>query len=416
MSRAALALFAAVVTAGGCARPVPVSGEWRATLGSPGGELPFRLVLAEEPGGKLTAAVWNAYEEIPVTTARRDGEKIFLRFDHYDSEIEATLGSDGRRLAGLWTRQAGRDRPAMTFTAVKGEAGRFGPFVGMTGTASVLDPGGVWEAVFTDPKESFVARAEFKQGAAGQVTGTFLTPTGDYRVLEGDYQDGLLRLSCFDGAHAFLFVARAAEDGTLVGDFWSRTSYHAAWVARRKEVPALPDAFALTTLTSPTGRLRFSFPDLDGRTVTSDDPTFAGKVLLVDIFGSWCPNCNDQAPVLADLYRRYHDRGLEVVGVAYEMTGEPGRDGEYVRKFAARHGVRWPLLLAGTSDKTEASRTLPDLSGVLAFPTLVLIGRDGRVAAIHTGFAGPGTGQHFEDLKARYVEILERLLQPGQAP
>ncbi|MEM1204100.1 MAG: TlpA disulfide reductase family protein, partial [Acidobacteriota bacterium] len=146
---------------------------------------------------------------------------------------------------------------------------------------------------------------------------------------------------------------------------------------------------------------------LDGKTVSLDDPRFENKVVLVNIFGSWCPNCNDEAPLLAAWYHRYRDRGFEVVGLAYELTGDPERDVQQVRRFAARHAVDYPLLLAGTSDKQAAGATLPDLSAVVAFPTSVFIGRDGKVRKIHSGFAGPGTGRHHSEL----VSELEGLIQ-----
>lgn len=395
--------------------PADPAGLFRAVLASPGGDLPFFLRLARAGEESWTAVVLNGSEEVPASAVRVDDHGVEIRFDHYDSVITAAWSAPEGTMKGTWERQAGRERPKMAFRAEPGASHRFDP-PAKHGGGEQAEPRveGAWDATFTDDKESFPARAEFSQ-AGDLVTGTFLTPTGDYRFLAGDYRDGLLRLSCFDGAHAFLFEARAAGDGTLDGDFWSRGSYHATWTARRavpegEPTGSLPDPFAMTTLTNPTGRLTFTFPDLAGNPVSLSDVRFAGKVVLVDIFGSWCPNCNDEAPLLAQLYREYHDRGLEIVGLAYEMTGDPGRDAAFVRKYADRHGVSWPLLLAGTSDKPEASKTLPDLSGVLAFPTLIFVGRDGRVAAIHTGFAGPGTGRHHQDQRALYRRTIDALL------
>jgi thiol-disulfide isomerase/thioredoxin len=418
----AVLVTAALVWMAACADGGPVSpaGEWRAVLESPGGELPFRLRIEEREAGSLIAVAVNGDEVVPIETARATGDRVVLRFDHYDSEIAATLSGDGREMRGTWVRQAGRERPAMNFRAVRGPAPRFrsdegAPAMGAAGKAAGA---AAQDVVFTDDEGESPARGEFHVDG-DRLLGTFLTPTGDYRYLEGDYNDGALRLSCFDGAHAFLFHAKREADGTLAGDFWSRGAYHATWRARRAAgapaaaagaAPFMPDPFALTVLKNPTGRLNFAFPDVEGRKVSSSDARFSGKVVLVDIFGSWCPNCNDQAPVLVELYRRYHDRGLEIVGLAYEMTGVPARDAVFVKKHADRYGITYPLLLAGTSDKAEASLTLPDLSGVLAFPTLIFVGRDGAVAAIHTGFEGPGTGRHFEDLKTRYVKLIESLL------
>jgi len=416
--------LAVVLVAVSCARSggaPSAAGTWRAVLESPGGELPFGLRIEEvaEAGKtvRLTAVALNGDEVLPFETARADGDRVLLRFDHYDSEIAARLSPDGGTMIGTWVKQAGRDRPSMPFHATRGAAPRFTPDAASAGAAPAAGPDsitgtitGTWEAAFTDDEGTSPAVGEFRLEGE-RLLGTFLTPTGDYRFLEGDYRGGRLRLSCFDGGHAFLFHAALDATGALKGDFWSRGSYHATWTAHRATGPtALPDPFVVTTLKNPTGHLAFAFPDLDGRTVSLADERFKGKVVLVDVFGSWCPNCNDEAPVLAEMYRLYHDRGLEIVGLAYEMTGDPSRDAVYVRKYAERHGIAWPLLLAGTSDKAEASLTLPDLSGVLAFPTLIFIGRDGKVAAIHTGFEGPGTGRHFDDLKSRFTTQIERLL------
>jgi thiol-disulfide isomerase/thioredoxin len=410
---ATLAVSAATAASQGT---IGLAGHYRAVLTSPGGDLPFRLTFVNGPSP--TASVENGPESVPFSTVVVEGDAITLRFDAYDSEIVARIDPSGRSLHGTWTKQAGRERPSMPFTATRTEgppAPRFGPRTGPKGDASLLDVTGAWDVVFKDQDGESAARGEFEQKGTA-LLGTFLTPTGDYRYLEGDYGDGVLRLSCFDGGHAFLFVARAQADGSLAGDFWSRTASHATWRATRAKdrKSAMPDAFGITSLKNPSGRLRFSFPDLDGRLVSLQDARFHGKVVLVDVFGSWCPNCNDQAPVLGDLYRKYHDRGLEIVGLAYEMTGDRARDAVYVRKYAERHHVVYPLLLAGTSDKSEASETLPDLSGVLAFPTLVFVARDGTVKAIHTGFEGPGTGAHFADLKARYAALAEQLLADPQ--
>lgn len=415
------ALVAGLSVAAAPGPGVRLLGSFRAVLTSPGGELPFLLMFrqgAPGPGSKtagtLTASVGNGPEILPFSTVKLDGNTITLRFDAYDSEIVARVDPSGFVLHGAWTKQAGKERPSMPFVAIMQTDlfSRFGPRSGPPGDTSVTDVTGAWDVVFKgDDGGETAARAEFEQKGAA-LLGTFLTPTGDYRYLEGDYGDGVLRLSCFDGGHAFLFVARAQKDGSLAGDFWSRTASHETWRATRAKgtSSAMPDSFGMTTLRNPTGRLRFTFPDLDGRPVSLDDARFRGKVVLVDLFGSWCPNCNDQAPVLEELMSRYHDRGLEIVGLAYEMTGERERDAVYVRKYAARHHVTYPLLLAGTSDKSEASETLPDLSGVLAFPTLVFVARDGSVKAIHTGFEGPGTGAHFTALKAKYVALIEQLL------
>ncbi|MEM9593177.1 MAG: TlpA disulfide reductase family protein [Acidobacteriota bacterium] len=404
--------LATVLLFSGCAEQDPeraavqLVGTWRAVLESPGGDLPF-LLRIDDDGPRLRGVVVNGSEEALITAVERRGRNVVFRFDVYDSEITAEL-ENRDRMTGRWRKTAaGGEETLMAFAAVRDGGQRFGP-ASESGPGALESIGGHWAVEFTDEDGTEPARGEFEQQGP-LVRGTFLTPVGDYRFLEGWYENGYLRLSTFDGAHAFLFDARVQEDGTLVGNFWSRDTYHATWTGRpaaEGEV-ILPNAWELAGLTNDEGSFSFSFPDLDGKTVSLDDPRFENKVVLVNIFGSWCPNCNDEAPLLAAWYHRYRDRGFEVVGLAYELTGDPERDVQQVRRFAARHAVDYPLLLAGTSDKQAAGATLPDLSAVVAFPTSVFIGRDGKVRKIHSGFAGPGTGRHHSEL----VSELEGLIQ-----
>lgn len=393
-------------------------GDWRAVLASPGGDLPFTLQIGRDASGDLYATAVNGAEEAPFSSVTLEGDRVVLDIDWYDSTIEARLSGEARRLDGQWRKTVPEGVSSLAFSAVKDERRRFLPAVN-TSEVSAAAPAvpsvdGSWAVVFTDDEGTQKALGELHQ-TGDRITGTFLTPTGDYRFLEGEYRYGLLRLSTFDGAHAFLFEARARADGTLAGDFWSRDNYHATWTARRLETErnaasVLPDPYDLVHLTDRGRRFDFRFPDLDGRPVSLSDERFRGKVVLVNIFGSWCPNCNDEAALLAEWYRRYHDRGLEVVGLAFEHAGDPERDARVVRRYARRHGIDYPLLLAGTSDKIGAAETLRHLDRVVAYPTTVFIGRDGEVRRIHSGFAGPGTGEHHERLVRELEALIESLL------
>ncbi len=399
---------------------VDLAGTWRAVLSSPGGELPFTLRFAAGDGSPPAIAL-NGEEEVPFSTVRIDGARVVLRIEAYDSQIDAKLSEDGRRLAGEWSRTSATGRSRLPFQAVRGATHRFAAPLpdGAAGAdrSSIPSIAGIWSARFVDEDGAEPARAEFRQEGE-RVTGTFLTPTGDYRYLEGDYRDGFLRLSCFDGAHVFLFHARARADGTLQGDFWSRDTYHATWsalpVSSAVADALLPDPFNEVQLTNDAGRFAFRFPDLDGHEVALSDERFQGKVVVVNLFGSWCPNCHDEAPLLAGWHRRYRERGLEIVGLAYEYTGDVARDRRLVRRFAERYGIEYPLLLAGTSDKADAAATLPDLSSVKAWPTTLFIGRDGRVRRIYSGFAGPATGATHTDLIGTLEQLIKELL--AEAP
>ncbi|MEM7588145.1 MAG: TlpA disulfide reductase family protein [Acidobacteriota bacterium] len=396
---------------------ISLVGSWRAVLSSPGGELPFTLsIQGESEAGELTAVAHNGAEEAPFSRVERSASRVTLHMDWYDAEITADLAADGESMQGTWRKTIPDGNSSLPFRAVRGDERRFLPAAeaaagGTESSSAASDITGDWAAELTDDDGTEVARAEFSQ-QGDVVTGTFLTPTGDYRFLEGSFENGLLRLSTFDGAHAFLFQASLEQDGSLTGDFWSRDTYHATWTARRAEEgeQILPDAWQEVQLTNEDGKFAFEFPDLEGNPLSLADSRFAGKVVLVNIFGSWCPNCNDEAPLLAQWYREYQDQGLEIVGLAYEFSGDPERDRVVVGKFAERHGIEYPLLLAGISDKAAAGATLPDLTAVLSYPTTVFIGRDGKVRRIHSGFSGPGTGDHYDKLVAKLESTIEELL------
>jgi peroxiredoxin len=424
MASSALAGLGVTLWLAGCGTPSPLpdassaadlTGEWRSVLASPGGELPFTLRISDGDSG-LTAVALNHTEEVPFSAVEIADGVVTLAIDWYDAELSGRLSADGTRIDGRWRKTIPDGDAELDWTAERGNTERFRLLAAgglATGAAAVVpEISGTWKVLFTsDDGSREEARGELLQQGA-LVTGTFLTPTGDYRYLEGSYESGALRLSTFDGAHVFLFHARAEDDGSLSGDFWSRDSYHASWTAERvdDDSSVLPDPWQQVQPTRPDRRFHFSFPDLDGQMVTSEEQRFTGKVLIVVLFGSWCPNCNDEVPVLADWYRRWSSQGLEIVGLAFEFSGESERDRRVLRRYRERHGISFPLLLAGVSDKTAAAQAVPDLSAVLSYPTTVLIGRDGTVRWIHSGFSGPGTGRHHQELLTVFESRIRTLL------
>jgi thiol-disulfide isomerase/thioredoxin len=382
----------------------PAVGAWHAWLDSPGGELPFELEL-RETDGKWQALVTNGAEQQGVPLSKFENGELTLRFGHYDATIQARVAEDGRRLDGEWKKRRSADEYAtLPFHAVQGSVPRFGG--GDAAAAQALD--GRWAAFFESQPQPAVAL--FSPQPDGEVWGTFLTTTGDYRYLAGSFDGERLRLSCFDGAHAFLFDARLGKEGGLAGDFWSGDRSHDAWRAKKSPEAKLPDA---QSLLHPRPGARFdqlSAIGVDGRLYSFAEPSFAGKVRLVTLFGSWCPNCHDEAALLVELDKKYRSRGLLILGLAFEVTGDVERDLKQVRGFAARHGIEFPLLLAGKADKEIAARCFPLFDKIEAFPTTVFLDADGMQRAAWTGYSGPATGSEHAALRARFEALIEKLL------
>ncbi|WP_223787498.1 TlpA disulfide reductase family protein [Marinicella meishanensis] len=382
-----------------------LSGLWRGVLDSPGGELPFGIQLAQTADG-YQAKILNGPEQVDTSAVLVTGSQVEIQFSWYDARLKATVDATGQSMHGEWSKTAADEHISrLPFTATKGYPYRFRAD---HSKLDASDVGGVWQVEFVDEDGPSVAVGEFQQSGT-KVNGTFLTPTGDYRYLAGQVQAGVLRLSAFDGAHAFLFEAHL-EGNQLTGDFWSRDTYHATWTAHRNDQAhdVLPDAWQAVKLT--TDEIQFAFPDETGQLVRLSDPRFANKAVIINIFGTWCPNCNDEAPVLAGFYQQYRDQGLEIVGLAFEYTDDPVRDFQQIAAFRQRHGIDYPLLRAGQNDKAEAAQILGFVDQIVAYPTSLFLDRDHRVVNIHSGFAGPGTGAHYEQLVQQLEAQIQALL------
>ncbi len=382
-------------------------GSWRAWLESPGGQLPFGLDLSQD-GDTWQATVVNGSERIEIPEVEVAGEELRLAIPHYDSGIRATIEADGTELRGEWTKRSGTEKwSKLPFRARAGIGPRFEPLPASVASPRLEAPER-WHVQFEKSDDPSVMILRF--GATGTVEATFLTTTGDYRFLAGSFEGNRLRLSCFDGAHAFLFDARLDDAGRLRGDFWSRDSWHETWTATPDLEAALPDAFEQTKWIDHIALADLEFPDLTGKKRSLADPAFDGRARILYVFGSWCPNCHDQAAYLKELQERFGPRGLSILGLAFELTDDFERNVAQIRRYQERHGSAYPILIAGPSDKKKATEALKALDRVRSYPTTIFLTADGEVVAVHTGFSGPATGPAYDNLRSRFESILEGLL------
>lgn len=384
----------------------PLPGKWRAAMRSPGGELPFMMSFVENVRGILEGFIINGDEKVQFTSIAVARDSVILSFEHYDSSIRLMLGPDGKSMDGCWMK---RGAVVMPFTAFKNDAERFPlPAEGVGRKTRIDDISGSWNVIFQGKRGITPATGIFRQ-SAHRVTGTFLTPTGDYRYLEGIFANGTLKLSSFDGSNAYLFAAEADEEGNLLGEFYSGASSQSSWKAERGN-GNLPDPYSMSSARDSLKTFEFEFPDLEGKLVSNRDERFKGEVLIVNVYGTWCPNCNDEAPFLVELYRKYHNRGLEIVGLANEISDDFDKNRVMVEHFIKRHDIPWIQLIMGRADKEKTARALKDLTGIAAYPTTIFIDRNGRIQKIHTGFSGPATGKYYEELRMEFIKIIEGML------
>ncbi|ASU32429.1 peroxiredoxin family protein [Mucilaginibacter xinganensis] len=384
------------------------TGVWRGVLKTQSGnQLPFNFEVTTVAGHPQLAII-NGAEHYKVPDVKITGDSVFIKMPLFDSEFRLKL--DGENLTGNWIRHLGDHDTQMPFAATPNTSWRFlrDP------QTPAFDVTGRWAAVFgegTDGRDELVG--EFKQTGT-RLTGTFLSTTGDYRYLEGSVSGDKLYLSCFDGCHAFLFIANIKDGKTLTeGTMNSGLTGTDKWTAVKDANAKLPDAYSLTALKPGYKKIAFSFPNINGRKVSLSDPRFKNKVVIVQILGSWCPNCMDETNFIINsgYYKKYHQKGVEVVGLAYERTTDFKKSQKTVAQLKDHFKVPYPLLITGyTPSKGDPMKSLPALADFKGFPTTIIIDKKGNVRKIHTGFNGPGTGEHYTEFVVEFDKLTEDLL------
>jgi peroxiredoxin len=382
-------------------------GTWRAQLlREDGNHIVFNFEVGRD-NKKTVLYILNAGERMKVDNIRVSKDSVWIQMPVFESGFRAKLTA-GKQLEGVWTKESRKGIVQMPFTAVAQNKTRF-----PAALPPVHNITGRWAIHFIgEDKLNENAVGEFVQ-KGNILSGTMLTATGDYRYLGGVVNGDTLKLSTFDGMHAYFFTAKISSDQQLTeGHFYSGSTASLTWVATKNAQAAVPDVAAMY-LKKGEERLNFSFSDLNKKMVAMHDQRFKNKVVIVQIMGSWCPNCMDETAFLSAFYNQNRQRGVEVVGLAYEYSTDFERAKKSVQKFKDRFGVQYPLLITGVAvgDSLRTEKTLPQLTRIQSFPSTIFIDKKGRVAKIHVGFEGPGTGMHYETLKKEYAETVERLLK-----
>jgi thiol-disulfide isomerase/thioredoxin len=376
-----------------------LSGLWDATVVVNGNlEVPFRMEFSGS-GSAAKGSFFNGDEKVTSTTGRFDKGSLILSFDEYGTTLEATL-KDGR-LEGQYKRGTrGEPYPfqAKRFTPAPPDDGK---------TPSIA---GLWDMPVASSKGESAWQLIVRQSGP-EVSAAILRVDGDTGALTGRYRDGKFVLSHFSGARPMVLELTPGADGTLtVIQNQNREKPATAVrmeVAKAKGLPEPSDPSRFTSVTDPTEPFRFSFPDLDGRIVSNTDPRFQGKVVLISISGSWCPNCHDEAPFLSELYKKYRAQGLEIVSLSFEEEAQL-KNPVRLRAFIKRYGIGYTVLLPG--EPKDLNAKVPQGVNLSSFPTTFFLGRDGRVRGVHAGFPGAASGAIYAQTKEEITARVERLL------
>jgi thiol-disulfide isomerase/thioredoxin len=399
-------LVAVIFGAAGLAAAAQSSpdGLWTGSAQVNGQAVPFALQISGSSDAVEGALVNGSHRSRSSSGSFSDGHLV-LQFDEFANTIDATL-SDAT-LSGTFGR-AGHTVP---FTAQRNVA---------PAAASANPPhiAGDWQISVEGPKGEHTWTLRVRQSGAN-VDAVIQRIDGDTGDLYGTWRDGQFVVSHFTAAGPSFAVLKPQPDGSLQVFTFTHSNglqplpAHRLTAKREAGVDTVADPLRHTTLANPAQPLAFRFPDLTGKIVASTDPEFRHNVVIVSTGGSWCPNCQDEAPFLESLYQRYHDRGLEIVEVSFEESAQlanPARLRAVIRKF----GITYPVLVAGTPDQLDEK--FPGVEGLNCWPTTFFVGRDGLVKAIHTGYSGPATGKENATLERETTALVQRLMNGDEHP
>ncbi len=370
---------------------------WRAVVDVAGGPLRFSLEFDLEDG---TGRMCSGASCQALSGASLVGDSVVLDIGDFAATIVAKPHNDS--LIGEYRNVGNRGPRVIPFRAQRGS----------WPAETDITPGltGRWDVTYHNESGTTSPRVLLLEATERGLEGTIISNTGDYGLFWGRAEPDSFSLSHFDGSFIYMLTGQIDGD-SLEGLFHAGARTQRRWTAVRSRGEGhLRSPTALTRMTGPEP-FAFSFPDLDGKMVSSTDEQFRGKVVVIDIFGTWCPTCHDAAPSLVRFYREYHDRGLEIVGLAYEVSGDSTVDNSLLRRYRDKFGIEFPLLLAGINITSATAATLPQLEGFTAYPTTIFIGRDGAVRRIHAGFYGPATGAQHDRMIRDFTSFIEELLE-----
>jgi len=392
-----------------------IVGTWQGFATVRDTQVPIRIGISGS-GSDLKAAFLNGPADhpdaVPASSVSFDGTHLVASFDYFARKLDATL-VDGK-LSGTY----GAAHPTAKAAPTPFTAEHVAKAVDPVATAVAPDISGSWEIATKSSKgeAAWEFRADPASGKSPVIKTVIQRIDGDTGGLWGTWNGASYTVGHFNAAGPALYSVTPLPDGTLAVKSLLTNPHAPAGAdliarrpaeARKANLPAPTDSTHQTTVNDPSVPLAFSFPDLSGKTVSNTDPEFKGKVVIVAVGGSWCPNCHDEAPFLVSLYKKFHSKGLEIVNLDFEQ-GDPETDSSRLKAFIAHYGITYPVLTAGTTD--QLAEKIPQGKNLNCWPTSFFIGRDGLVKETHAGFAGPGNTVGHAALEHDVTALVEKLL------
>lgn len=378
------------------------TGPWRFEQQTGFATIPFVIHFRKE-GENLAGTLHNGKEKIELTDIQFDPKtgRLHIPLQTYEQSLQLEVKNQNS-MKGMHIRHNKSPEVKTIVTGTHGVDQRFPesskmpvPSIDLTGRWSV-------DMIDEDGKKS-QGIVIFEQKGK-DLNGSILTPTGDYRYFNGYVSGNDFEAASFDGVFNYLFKGKVRGkklDAAILAN------YQTGIQGERNPKATLPDAYKQTQIK----QLKFSFPDLQGKQVSLSDSQFAGKPVIVQFFGSWCPNCMDEMNYLIPWYQENKNRGIEVIALAFERSLDKPTAIRQLKKVQDKKQVPYPMLVAGYTAEDKPMDKIKGLKNFISFPTTVFLNKKHEVVKVHAGFTGPSTGEFFEKWKSEFNHTVNELLK-----
>lgn len=374
-------------------------GDWRGEITIQNQQLPFNFQI-KKVGESYVIDFYDGDSVIELNEVKVIKDSLFFTMHIFDIDVKVKI--EENTLHGTYTKNYATDY-VLPFKATFGKSTKLDnansdPFFNGKWSIKIHNKNG------TDRNVIGVFKTE-----EGILKGTLLSRTGDYRFLEGTSENGEFTLYGFDGNHMYIFKAKATDD-VLKGDFWSGKTLHLKFTGVRDENAELPKESEMDFLKEGHDKIDFTFPNLDGKLVSLSDEKYRGKVVILQLLGTWCPNCMDETKFYQQWFEENKDRGIEIIGLAYEVKDDYEYARNRVQKMKDKLNIDYDFVIAGTSSSKSTSKSLPMLNRKITFPMSVIIDKKGVVRDVHIGFSGPATGDYYHQFIEEFNTMMDGLL------
>ena len=362
---------------------------WKIKISLQNEELPF--ILERQ---KSHWIVHNQKEKIYLKVLSQKKSKWILEFPLFENTLELLFKEN--IVTGTWTKKS---IPENLQFELKGEKVTTDNRLTISKEIIAQSFPERWKMTFIEEGESSDALGTFSY-ENGLIQGSILTPTGDYRFLEGmlDTKSSLV-LYGFDGQFAFVIKAQVKNkelEGTLKGG----KSWITNFKASAKEDYFLPDPYQLTKMKSGKTSFQFKGKSIDGKSIDLSLKKRNKKLTLLQIMGSWCPNCMDEANFLSQWSQTPTGKNVEIIAMAFEKLPTEAAALTKLKKWKKELNITYPIVLAShNANEKKVLDVLPEIEKHVSYPSIYFLNESGEVIKIHTGFSGPATGRGYEDFQ-----------------